>query len=330
MVDILLACQSLLKFFQLFGYHCSKVNRHQKSFTWIICLFVVIVGASCLMWFISEYQTQILYTGNKFGTALDFGKFLMNFFAFFSILVESFYFRSYNDVLWKEFQCVEEKIGKWFTLKDAFDATHLVKSTWITIILFFFYMFFWDIFYAFVICPELRSSNFTMVFLFVYALMHVRQLQMLFYTNMINCYLKIVENHLNFIISQSKIMLSLHNLSYDIHLLSDELQSTTAVYKKLMNQGATFNTMFGFSLFSTKMREHVHILTDLYWVVFQFLSGNVVRAIFLATSLSSKCVCLMLNFRSAEEMSSLIDTINWRISGIDLAFQLKSSFHWEK
>lgn len=279
MVDIVTSCQSLLKFFQLFGFHCSKVNRHQKTFTWIICLFVVIVGASSLMLFISEHQTQILYTGSKLGTALDFGKFMMNFIAFFGILVESVYFRSCNVVLWKEFQCVEEKICKWFTLKDALDVTHLVKSTWKTIILFFFYLFFWDIFYAYAISSELRSRNFALVFLFVYALMHVRQLQMLFYTNIINHYLKIVENHLNFIFSQCKIMSSLQNLSYDIHLLSDELQSTAAVYKKLMNQGATFNSIFGFSLLSTKMREHVHILTDLYWIVFQFLSGNIVRAI---------------------------------------------------
>lgn len=269
---------SVLKLFQLFGYHCSLVKSDQIVQCWLICFLVNVATGILLMSFIYYFQNSILFTDDGLGYAIDFTKFVANFVIYFSFLAESYYFRHDFAKLWNKFQIVENYVSIWVTTCTQ-NGREVLISYWKVISTFFAYLVFWDVFYALVICPEIRSTYFTLVFLIIFALTHLRQFLIVFYTNLIAHYLKLVEDHSWFILSQSNALALLNSPINDFHLIQVELLSVTNVCERISDIMQSFNCILGFSLFIIKIREHAHILTDSYWIIFRIIDGDIFRSI---------------------------------------------------
>ncbi|XP_011493461.2 uncharacterized protein LOC23687724 [Aedes aegypti] len=318
----------VLKIFQLFGYHCFTIDSNRNCRYWIVCWLINVLCGIFLTIFIYCFQYSILYSDSDLGYIVDFTKFVVNFGVYFCFLIESFYYRNVFIRLWSDLQIIENSVCKWITHWSR-NEKEVLNEFWKIFFSFFTYLVFWDIFYALVICPVIRSSNFTLIFLVIFSLTHLRQFLVLFYTKLIAYYLNIVKRQMHFIQSQSSALGVLDNLSYDIHLIKDELRSVADVCARLDQIVLTLNKIIGFSLFIIKIREHAHLLTDSYWIIFRILNGGFLRSLFLILSLSSKYVCLVINFHAVEHLYDIRKSIQNISNGINFAFQNKSNFHWQ-
>lgn len=269
---------SVLKFFQLFGYNCAPLKSDRITQLWVICLLANIANGSLLVYLIYHFKSSILFTADGLGYAIDFIKFVIIFVVYFCFLAESFYFRQDFSNLWIDFQIIENYTSSWLST-SSHNGNEVVVSYWRIVSLFYCYLVFWEVFFAFMICFDARCTYFTFIFLPIFSLTHLRQFHIMFYTKLITHYLKLVDGKSWLILSQTSALALLSSSENDFYFIKGALLSVTNAYGRINDIIQSLNYTFGFSLFIIKIKEHAHILSDFYWIIYLLIDGDVYRSV---------------------------------------------------
>ncbi|EAA43545.4 AGAP009856-PA [Anopheles gambiae str. PEST] len=289
-----------------------------ESLFFITLNFCIITGLFC---WIYQHQSLVIYSDNALGYVVDFLKFLLMVFTYYSLFLESGYQRGVLYKVWDELERLHNIFpsAKWALQPQA----HLR-----TVALFVVYMSWWELTYAYWITKSARSSNFTILFWVLFLLLHLRQLQILLYTNVLGFCLKAINSELAWTIELSNGASRYGGRRSDGQICGylRKLMEGFARVERLLE---LLNQAFGYSLAIIKLINNIYILTDTYWIVHGFMSGKVFDSVYLECCLSSKFICLMINLHSNERILSEFHRTRVLLHCIHLRWQLRCDQGWQ-
>ncbi|XP_049548385.1 uncharacterized protein LOC125959602 [Anopheles darlingi] len=154
----------------------------------------------------------------------------------------------------------------------------LPRKHFITVACFLVFLSFWEFTYAYGVASTSRATNFTIAFWLLFALIHLRQLQILLYTDLLRFCLTEMNDQLSWCIELSKAATRYGGLRTDGQIhghIRRLIDGFVRCYRLL----ATINRTFSCSLIIIKIITHVYLLTDSYWIVFGIMRHDLLRSI---------------------------------------------------
>uniref|UniRef100_A0A182NZ60 Gustatory receptor n=1 Tax=Anopheles dirus TaxID=7168 RepID=A0A182NZ60_9DIPT len=308
-------------FYQLLALHWFNLRR--KWVGWLeVALYVTLNFSliTALLYWIYHNEEKVIFTGNWLGYVVDLSKYLLMVFTHYSLFLESGLHGSILRNVWRELDQIVRLIprAKWARQQRA----HLV-----TVGSFLAYISWWELTFAYYVCKTDRGTTFTVTFWILFTLLHLRQLQILLYTNLLGFCLATLNAELGWTIELSKGARRYGGRRSDgqicghLHTLMDAFARTERLLDLL-------NHAFGYSFTIIKLINHFYILTDTYWIVNGFIGGEVFNSLYLECCLSSKLICLMLNLHSNERILIECRRIQELLHRVDLGWQLRCDRGW--
>uniref|UniRef100_A0A182PZ67 Gustatory receptor n=1 Tax=Anopheles epiroticus TaxID=199890 RepID=A0A182PZ67_9DIPT len=312
----------VIVFYQMLALHWFSPKRERildgVSFFFILLNFSLV---TVLLRWIYCNPSLVIFTDNVLGYVVDWFKFLLMIFAYYSLFLDSGIQRSVLLKVWVELQHLQTLFpsASWAVQQRA----HLR-----TVALFALYMSWWELTFAYCISKTTRGTNFTIAFWILFLLLHLRQLQILLYTDLLGFCLEALNAELEWTIELSKGASRYGGRRSDGQICRN-LHKLMEAFVRAERLLALLNHAFGYSLLIVKLINHIYILTDTYWIVQGFISGQVFGSLYLEGCLSSKFICLMINFRSHEHILSECHRTRVLLHRIDLRWQLRCDRGWQ-
>uniref|UniRef100_A0A182MFK3 Gustatory receptor n=1 Tax=Anopheles culicifacies TaxID=139723 RepID=A0A182MFK3_9DIPT len=286
----------------------------------VIFITLNVCSITALFYWIYRNPLLVIFSDNDQGYVVDYAKFLVMVFTYYSLFVESGFQASILRQVWNEleqFQHILPRAGWAAQQRDHF----------VVVACFVCYMSWWEITYAYCVSKTIRCTNFTMAFWVLFLLLHLRQLQILLYTDLVSFCLKTLNAELLWTIELSKGASRYGGVRSDgqicgnLHTIMDAFARTEHLVE-LLNQA------FGYSFTIIKLINHIYLLTDTYWIVRGFIKGSVFDSLYLECCISSKFICLMINLYSNERILSERVRTQALLHRLDLSWQLRCKRGW--
>ncbi|KFB46673.1 AGAP009856-PA-like protein [Anopheles sinensis] len=317
MTNLCLTFATALGFYQLLGLHWYTHKAGWSSRCWtVFCIVFNFCFVTGLLYWIYQNPTQFLFSDSVQGFLVDLSKFILMTLVYNSLLLENcFNFPTLREV-WKELDQIRVRCipcSKWtplrrqhFTIVGCF----LVHQAW------------WELSFAYFITTTVQGRNFTIAFWILFMLLHLRQLQILLYTDVVGFCLKQMNDQLRWTIELSKGASRYGGTRSDGQLCAQIAQLTDG-FARVERLLSLINRAFGYSFAIIKLIIHVYLLTDTYWIVFGILKGNVLEGLYLECCLLSKIIALMLNLHSNERIGQECVRMRQLLHSVDLGWQLR-------
>uniref|UniRef100_A0A182WQR6 Gustatory receptor n=1 Tax=Anopheles minimus TaxID=112268 RepID=A0A182WQR6_9DIPT len=311
----------VISFYQMLALHwfSSKRNKTIDCETiFFITLNVCFVTA--LFYWIYRNPSLVIFTANDLGYVVDYSKFLLMMFTYYSLVVESGFQAGILRQVWKEleqFQHILPRAG-WATLQ---------RGHFVVVACFVFYMTWWEITYAYCVCETIRCTNFTIIFWALFLLLHLRQFEILLYTDLVSYCLKALNAELLWTIELSKGASRYGGVRSDGQICSS-LHTVMDAFARTEHLIELLNQAFGYSFTIIKLINHIYMLTDTYWIVRGFIKGMVFDSLYLECCISSKFICLMINLYSNERILSERIRTQSLLHRMDFSWQLRCDRGW--
>uniref|UniRef100_A0A182FZX3 Gustatory receptor n=1 Tax=Anopheles albimanus TaxID=7167 RepID=A0A182FZX3_ANOAL len=313
----------VILFYQLFAYHCfyfvsGRLNNRKKNPCFTI--YNVSLTATLFCW-IFQHQSLVLFTDNIQGYLIDLFKLLLIAFSYYAILLECWLGSGCVVRLWNEFDEMYQLITspRW---------ARLPRTHFITVTSFMVFMSFWEFTYAYGVASTSRATNFTIAFWLLFALIHLRQLQILLYTDLLRFCLTEMNDQLRWSIELSKAASRYGGPRTDGQIhghIRRLLDGFVRCYRLLV----TINRAFGCSLIIIKIITHVYLLTDCYWIVFGIMRHDLRRSLAVVLIVEDKHHCRLLGVHSCEWIVLECARTRQLLHQIDLGWQLRNERGWE-
>ncbi|XP_053667254.1 uncharacterized protein LOC128716359 [Anopheles marshallii] len=265
----------VISFYQILALHWFSYKRNKVIDCEII--FFIILNFCCvtvLLYWIYRHPSLVIFTESALGYVVDYFKYLLMIFTYYSLFVESGFQAGILRQVWKEleqFQHILPRAG-WASQQ---------RCHFVIVACFVFYMTWWEITYAYCICKTDRCLNFTILFWILFLLLHLRQLQILLYTNLVSFCLNTLNTELLWTIELSR-GASRYGGARSDGKICGNLRTLLDVFARTEHLIELLNRAFGYSFTIIKLINHIYILTDTYWIVQGFINGRV---------LGSLCMC---------------------------------------
>ncbi|XP_058122473.1 uncharacterized protein LOC131293379 [Anopheles ziemanni] len=306
-----------LGFYQLLGLHwfIHKADRSSQFWT-VLCVAINFCFVTVLLYWVYQNPTQVLFIDSVPGFLLDLFKFILVTVVYNSLLLENcFNFRTLREV-WKVLDQIRVRCipcSKWSPLQRhhlTIVVCFLVHQAW------------WELSFAYFVAPTVRGRNFTIIFWILLMVLHLRQLQILLYTDVVGFCLKQMNDQLRWTIELSKGASSYGGTRSDGQLCVQLAQLIDA-FARIERLLGLLNRAFGYSFVMIKLIIHVYLLTDTYWIVYGILKGNVFEGLYLECCLLSKIIALMLNLHSNERIGQECVRMRQLLHSVDLGWQMR-------
>uniref|UniRef100_A0A182QGC2 Gustatory receptor n=1 Tax=Anopheles farauti TaxID=69004 RepID=A0A182QGC2_9DIPT len=310
-----------IKFYQLLALHWFSMRRQRfgrfQLTLYITLNFCLITTLFC---WIHRHQELVMFAENWLGYMVDIAKFFILIFTYYSLFLESALHGCILRDVWRELGHIVRLIprAKW-------DLQQLAHFT--TVGTFVAYSSWWELTYAYGVCKATRCTNFTVLFWILFTLIHLHQMQILLYTNLLAFCLTTLNAELGWTIELSKGASRYGGRRSDGQICG-QLHTLMDVFTRAERLLALINHAFGYSFMILKLINHFYILTDTYWIVYGFINGKIFDSLYLECSLTSKFVCLMLNLHSNERILTEYRRIRELLHRIDLGWQLRCHHGW--
>ncbi|XP_052864178.1 uncharacterized protein LOC128270799 [Anopheles cruzii] len=273
-----------------------------------------------LFWWIYQHQSLVLFTDDAPGYFIDFSKFLMVVVVYFTLLLESWFNRKVVAGIWFELDRVYRAIA-------SPNWARLQRRHFTVVGCFLLYSSFWELSFAYGVTGTARGTNFTITFWLLFTLVHLRQLQILLYTDLLGFCLAELNAQMRWTIELSRAATEYGGPRTDGQICGN-LSLLMGVFERFYRLLGLLNRAFGGSLLVIKIINHSFLLTDTYWIVYAIMKGRLLEAMYLQACLSSKIICLLLNAHSNEQIVLECARLRELLHRIDLGWQLRSVRGW--
>ncbi|XP_050072497.1 uncharacterized protein LOC126560582 [Anopheles maculipalpis] len=265
----------VISFYQVLAMHWFSIRQGKT----IDCetIFFIKLNVCCvsvLFWWIYQNQSLVIYSATTLGYVVDLSKYLLMVFTYYSLVLESGLLGGVLRQFWNELDQFQQIIPR---AEWAFQQ----RKHFVTVASFVLYMTWWELTFAYCIAETTRGRNFTISFWIFFLLLHLRQLQIKLYTDLVYFCLKAINTELAWTIELSKGASQYGGLRSDGQIC-DHLHAMMDAFARAEHLVALLNRAFGYSFTLIKLINHIYILTDTYWIVQGFMSEKV---------LNSLCTC---------------------------------------
>ncbi|XP_053673504.1 uncharacterized protein LOC128723763 [Anopheles nili] len=278
-----------------------------------IALNVCIISVLC-NW-IYNHQQEVIFTDNIKGYLVDYSKFLLIVFTYYSLVIENGLRNRVLQEVWRELDRLQLSIPR-------ADWSSQQRKHFVLLACFISYMSWWELTYAYCVPQSRRGTNFTVTFWVLFLLLHLRQLQIVMYTDLLGFCLASLNVELTWTIELSKGASRFGGIRTDGQIY-EHLRSLMEAFGRVEWLVQLLNRTFGYSFAIIKYTNHTYILTDSYWIVYGFTHGRVLNSLYLQCCLSSKFICLMLNLHSNEQIEQQCCRMRELLHRFDLRWQLR-------
>uniref|UniRef100_A0A182JPJ0 Gustatory receptor n=1 Tax=Anopheles christyi TaxID=43041 RepID=A0A182JPJ0_9DIPT len=297
--------------------------KRPRAFDWeSFCFILLNFGlVTMLVCWIHQNQSLVIFSDTWLGYVVDFSKFIFMIFTYYSLFLECGFQRGVLLKVWNE---VEQ-------LQNLFPHPKWALQQWVhlrTVAFFAIYMSWWEITFAYCISKTARSTNFTIAFWVLFLLLHLRQLQILLYTDLLGFCLQVLNTELAWTIELSKGASRYGGRRSDGQICA-QLHKLMIGFARAERLLELLNQAFGYSMLIIKLMNNFYILTDTYWIVQGFISGKVLSSLYLEGCLSSKFICLMINLNSNERILSECHRTRVLLHCVHLRWQLRCNHGWQ-
>uniref|UniRef100_A0AAG5CWJ0 Gustatory receptor n=1 Tax=Anopheles atroparvus TaxID=41427 RepID=A0AAG5CWJ0_ANOAO len=312
-----LSCDLYWFYMILVGLHwyIPKVDSTSRCWT-VFCVALNFCFVTGLFYWIYQHPKKVLFSDTTQGFLVDYCKFILMVLVYNSLLLENWFNVGKLWKVWMELDqirihCIPS--SKWSSQQ---------RRHFIIVGSFLAHLSWWELSYAYAIAHTERSRIFTIVFWVLFMLLHLRQLQILLYTDLMGFCLKQINEQLRWMIELSKGASNYGGARSDGQICTQmaKLMDAFARVERLLG---LLNRAFGYSFTIIKLITHVYLLADTYWIVYGILLGNVFEGLYLECCLWSKVICLVVNLHSNERIRRECVRMRELLHCVDLGWQLR-------
>ncbi|XP_049277144.1 uncharacterized protein LOC125760754 [Anopheles funestus] len=262
----------VISFYQMLALHWFSSKRNEavncETIFFITFNFCFVTVLFCWIYW---NPSLVIFTDSPLGYVVDYFKFLLMIFTYYSLFVESGFQARILRQVWKELEQFQHILprAEWASQQ---------RGHFVVVACFVLYMSWWEITYAYCICKTFRCTNFTITFWALFLLLHLRQLQVLLYTDLVGFCLKTLNTELSWTIELSKGASRYGGVRSDGQICGN-LCTLVDVFARTEHLVELLNRAFGYSFTIIKLINHIYILTDTYWIVRGFTSRRVLGSL---------------------------------------------------
>lgn len=246
----------------------EPLKQKAMSSFWILFHFAL---QMLQVFVILKYREYIFFTDDNVGRFSDELKFAVNFTAYFTVIFSSWR----NDKYHEEISCQFRRIESFLVKSHVnLNEVHLKCRRKLNVKIFLVVLF-----HSIGLLLELifqsnepQTMRFMMAFTFSLIVSYMKQLQGIFYIDLLNCYLKVLNHEL---LQMSELIKLnehfLHDLKYNKFLIK-RLKLLKSNYSTICDAYELEKHCFGTFFFANQINFYIQINSSLYWITFRLVN----------------------------------------------------------
>uniref|UniRef100_A0A182WQI9 Gustatory receptor n=1 Tax=Anopheles minimus TaxID=112268 RepID=A0A182WQI9_9DIPT len=309
-----------VRFYQWLGFQPYRLDSGDVS-PFLAHTLVQFCGVVTNLSLIIYWRRCIIYHCDSIGTVVDVIKLLTILFA--NLIIYGELFRTVGNVCncWKALHRAHRTLESQ-GIVDRRQLARTIRLYWLFVIGTLAYLVVNE-FYLYFSVRLIQTKRYHVYFFGLQYLLHMKLQQVIYPTIMLDFYLQMTLTALDHHVELLECSDRLGSTRY-LEFLARKINVLKRLHSDLFQASVELNEAFGWIYLSIYWKCYIHVLSNLYWVVFWILNDQLYHAARIVNPLLIRTLFIAVMFCFNSRIKNASDRIRHRLHTIDLRIQTRS------